>query len=104
VALVGPHVLQDLLNINQLAKGLLALVNDLLDIAKIEKHEMVLDSAPLDVRAVVHAALVSVQPQADAKGLAIVTEFDSSVRLCRQSPRTSSSPADPFSVRAGVHR
>jgi len=51
------------------AKHLLALINDLLDLAKIEAGKVELNLVALDCREVVNEVAASLRPQAEAKGL-----------------------------------
>jgi PAS domain S-box-containing protein len=51
-------------------RHLLALINDLLDVAKIEAGKVPLTLEPVDCKAVVEEVVATLRPQADAKGLA----------------------------------
>jgi protein-histidine pros-kinase len=51
------------------ARHLLSLINDLLDLAKIESGKVVLNLEPVSCRAVVAEVAESLAPQAEAKGL-----------------------------------
>lgn len=53
------------------ARHLLALINDVLDISKIEAGQLAVEREPFDLRASIEKAVASVRPQADAKGLAL---------------------------------
>ncbi len=53
------------------ARHLLALINDVLDISKIEAGQLQVDFAPFDLRASVERATASVAPLAEKKGLAL---------------------------------
>jgi polar amino acid transport system substrate-binding protein len=53
------------------ARHLLALINDVLDISRIEAGELKLELAPVDLRAAIDMAMGVVRPQADKKGLAL---------------------------------
>jgi signal transduction histidine kinase len=53
------------------AQHLLALINDVLDISKIEAGELRIANAAFDVRAVIERAVASVRGRAQAKGLEI---------------------------------
>jgi len=52
------------------ARHLLALINDLLDVAKIEAGKVELKLEPVDCRAVVEEVAATLRPQAESKGLA----------------------------------
>jgi protein-histidine pros-kinase len=52
-------------------KHLLALINDLLDLAKIDAGKVELHRAPTPCRGVVEEAIAALQPMAEAKGLAL---------------------------------
>jgi signal transduction histidine kinase len=52
------------------------LVDDLLDVSRVERGELRLYVRPVDLRAVVEAAVEAVRPAATARGTAIVTELD----------------------------
>lgn len=51
------------------ATHLLALINDLLDVAKIEAGKLELDVAPVDIGAVLAEVSMTLRPQAEVKGL-----------------------------------
>jgi protein-histidine pros-kinase len=51
------------------AKHLLALINDLLDLAKIESGKVELKLVPIDCKEVIDEIAASLRPQAEAKGL-----------------------------------
>ena len=55
------------------ALNLLQLVDDLLDLAKIQADRMTVQLQPCSLREIVEHALASVEPQADAKGLRLVS-------------------------------
>jgi len=58
------------------SRHLLALINDVLDISKIEAGQFTLRSESFDVRQSVEKAIRSVQPQAEAKGLKLDSVLD----------------------------
>ncbi|NMG42441.1 PAS domain S-box protein [Aromatoleum toluvorans] len=61
---------------------LLELINDLLDIAKIEAGKIELNVEPVDCRAVIEEIVATLRPQAEGKGLAFAIEAaDEPVRL-----------------------
>ena len=51
------------------ARHLLALINDVLDISKIEAGDMKVECAPFDLRASIERVVAAMRPQAEAKGL-----------------------------------
>jgi len=57
-------------------RHLLGLVNEILDLAKVEAGRLVVELAPTRVTEVVEAAVVLAQPQAEARGLALVVPSD----------------------------
>lgn len=59
------------------ARHLLALVNDVLDISKIEAGQLEVERAPFDVRTAIETAAALVGPQAAAKGLELRLEIAS---------------------------
>jgi PAS domain S-box-containing protein len=58
-------------HIKQAGEQLLALTDDVLDLSRIEAGEMELEEAPFDTMALLDSVRALVQPQADAKGLAL---------------------------------
>jgi PAS domain S-box-containing protein len=56
------------------ARHLLALINDVLDISKIEAGQLKVDSEPFDMREAIEKAIQTSTPQAENKGLALVAE------------------------------
>jgi protein-histidine pros-kinase len=59
--------------------GLLTIINDLLDLSKIEAGKMTLDIERFDVRATIEEVAALMAPSATAKGLALTREVDSAV-------------------------
>ncbi|MCO4093423.1 MAG: hypothetical protein HEQ37_02685 [Acidovorax sp.] len=57
-------------------KALLAVINDILDLSKIEAGEMALEQMPLDLNQVAREAAAVVELQATAKGLSLVVQLD----------------------------
>ncbi len=58
-------------HIHEAGAQLLALTNDVLDLSRIEAGEMVLERVPFELRPLLDAVRMLVQPQADAKGLSL---------------------------------
>lgn len=61
------------------ARHLLALINDVLDISKIEAGELELATEPFDMSQAIQRAVQTVAPMADKKGLPIVVEISPEV-------------------------
>lgn len=61
------------------ARHLLSLINDVLDISKIEAGQLTLNAEPYDVRAVVEKAVAAMRPLAEKKGLALSLSVDPAV-------------------------
>jgi signal transduction histidine kinase/CheY-like chemotaxis protein len=62
--------------VHESGRHLMSLVNDILELAKIESGEMSLDVERCDLRKVCEAAIRETKEQADAKGVRIVAAFD----------------------------
>src|SRR5947209_7371826 len=60
-------------------EALLAIINDILDLSKIEAGRLELTRGPVDVRAVVEDVTVLLAPQAQAKGVEVACLVDASV-------------------------
>ena len=63
------------------ARHLLMLINDVLDISKIEAGEMKLDCAPYDLRAAIETVVAGVTPLAAKKGLALSARIAPELQL-----------------------
>jgi signal transduction histidine kinase len=57
------------------ARHLLALINDVLDISKIEARKIELRCAPFDLREAIQRVVQTVTPLAEKKGLPLVTQL-----------------------------
>ncbi len=66
-----PEQRDQLLTAKNCAVSLLALLNDILDLSKIEAGKMVLEEVPFDVRLAVAESMDAIRPQARAKKLAL---------------------------------
>jgi PAS domain S-box-containing protein len=62
--------------IERSAKSQNQLINDLLDVSRIITGKMRLDVGPVPLRAVIEAAVDTVRPAADAKGINLAVSFD----------------------------
>ena len=65
--------------ITESGRHLLELIDDILDLSKINSDEQVVEKHPLPVSYICTAALSMVQPQADEKGIRIRTKYDPDV-------------------------
>ena len=61
------------------ARHLLALINDVLDISKIEAGQLEIRRAPFDMRSAIEGAMKLVLPQAQKKGIALAAAISSNV-------------------------
>jgi len=61
------------------AESLLTIINDILDVSKIEAGKMSLDTRELDLRGVVRDILRELKVSADSKGLVLISKLDSAV-------------------------
>lgn len=66
--------------IEKSGQHLLALINDILDLSKIEAGKIELDITPVEIRELCEECLAMVRPRADAKQLYISLELDQRVR------------------------
>jgi signal transduction histidine kinase/DNA-binding NarL/FixJ family response regulator len=67
--------------LDESARSLLAIVNDVLDLSKIEAGELRLEMADLELPALVESALRTITPAAEAKGLALRLDLDPALRI-----------------------
>jgi len=65
--------------VHKSARSLLAIVNDLLDLSKVEAGEMRLESVPFDVAAMLEEITVNYASAAQAKGIELLTDIDPEV-------------------------
>jgi len=71
---LSPDQRESLVAIESCGRHLLTLINDVLDLAKIEAGRMELDYAPCDVRRLIRSVFDIVRPRAEASGLEIGAE------------------------------
>jgi signal transduction histidine kinase len=74
-----PAYLEYATHIHKSGKHLLAIINDILDMAKISSGEFVLRDAPVDVAALLDECLTFVQHQAEAKGIELISEIGENI-------------------------
>lgn len=71
-----PEQREQLETARRCAYSLLALLNDILDLSKIEAGKMILEQIPFDVRAVILDCVKAQSANASSKGISLVTELD----------------------------
>ena len=84
-------VMQNVQNAYMSGEHLLNLVNDVLDVSKIEAGKLELESKPFSVKDVFRTAMDIVRPQALSKGLEIVLQMDSSLPRASRAATSSAS-------------
>jgi signal transduction histidine kinase len=73
---LNPEQAKQLGMVRSSARHLLALINDVLDISKIEAGQLEVRREPVELRAAIEQVLATVGPLAADKGLALEAEFD----------------------------
>ncbi len=73
---LGARQLEMVDRISQVAGHLSQLVNDILDLAKLEAGKMEFHRESVRLEALVEDAIVAIEPQADSKGLVLLRELD----------------------------
>jgi signal transduction histidine kinase len=76
VGSLTPEQRQQVGRISASGKHLLGLVNEILDLAKVEAGRMSVERQPVAAAEVVEAAIVLAQPQAESRGLTLVASAD----------------------------
>ncbi|RMZ91091.1 hypothetical protein DV736_g1671, partial [Chaetothyriales sp. CBS 134916] len=74
-----PHPREMLNTVHNLANSLLTIIDDILDISKIEANRMAIEAIPYTVRGTVFNALKSLAVKANEKSLSLAFEIDNSV-------------------------
>lgn len=74
-------------NIDQSGRHLLALITDILDVAKIEAGQFTLELGPAAVDAVCQASLMLIKQKAQRKQIQITTELDVTVKIIETDDR-----------------
>lgn len=72
------------------AKHLLSLINDLLDLAKIESGKVHLDLEPVHVQSVIGEVCTGLQPAAESKGVALTVQMPATQVMARADRRSLS--------------
>jgi PAS domain S-box-containing protein len=84
---LNPEQSRQLRTVQHSGKHLLAIINDLLDLAKIESGAVELSLGPVDCVQVVRTVITSLQPLADAKALPLVASLPDSAVIVRSDAR-----------------
>jgi PAS domain S-box-containing protein len=74
MAALPPDLIENLGTIKQNGNHLLALINDILDLTKIEMGKLRIDRSPCSPARVVEDVAASMRPRAEAKGVSLVVE------------------------------
>jgi PAS domain S-box-containing protein len=95
---------EQLQTIDASAQHLLSLINDLLDLAKIESGKVELELEPIECRSLVREVAASLQPLAERKGLRLEVALPAQDLVLRTDRRALSSPGGslpppPFRLR-----
>jgi signal transduction histidine kinase/CheY-like chemotaxis protein len=77
---------KSLTKVHRNAKHLLKLINDVLDISRIESGRMELELKPVDVKELIGETVSALDPLIDKKGLALETVFDEGLPLAHADP------------------
>ena len=76
---IPPKTREYLDNISESAKWLLAIINDILDISKIEAGKIVLEQIPFDLHDVISHCQVVIKPKAEEKGISLYCYSEPSI-------------------------
>ena len=67
------------------SENLMTLINQLLDISKIEAHQLVLNNSAFPLRTLMEETISFIRLRVRNKGLALSVEYDETIPLCIQS-------------------
>ncbi len=84
---LNPEQRKQLEMVRNSSRHLLSLINDVLDLSKIEAGELKVAHTPVDISEVVQRAVESVRPQAEDKGLELQAEIASDLGSMVSDPR-----------------
>jgi protein-histidine pros-kinase len=84
---LNPEQLRQLRTVQNSGKHLLDIINDLLDLAKIESGAVELTLEQIDCAQVVQSVMTSLQPLADAKGLELTADLPDTPTVVRSDAR-----------------
>ena len=92
--------------INRSGQHLLTMINDVLDLSKIEAGRIELQEHPFDLVALIEEISVMIQSRAAEKGLSVAVEAESISRSVRKGRHweTAPDPDQPAEQRGQVHR
>lgn len=80
---LGPLQIDRLTRVNTSGKHLLGLINDVLDLSKIEAGQMDLALEPLNLAELIQESSVNIAPQAEKKGLRFAVHIDNALPIVR---------------------
>jgi signal transduction histidine kinase len=84
---LNPEQSKQMAMVRSSAKHLLDLINDVLDLSKIEAGELRVSSEPFDLRALLEGAVETIRPLADKKGLALGLDIADSIHTTNSDQR-----------------
>lgn len=68
-------------SIRKASENLLVIIDDILDVSKIEAGEMTLEKIEVDINEIVGQVITMLQPKAEEKGLLLIAEIDENIAL-----------------------
>jgi PAS domain S-box-containing protein len=87
VGTLNPQQETQLSRIRSSAEHLLSLINDILDVSKIEAGQLALNFAPTPIQAVIDEVGASMRPLAESKGISLETDLSAAPKLIRTDRR-----------------